>query len=158
MTTLHAYFHLRNQQAFQRLLEQSKASISNAGGSGVGSGGGGGGNTSTSPPQVAYLSTSAGRSSSWSRKSPIAERAGTKDPFLDVNARDRLGRTVLHLACATPVDDAAALEYVKLLLGHPRINPNLPDTESRWTPLHRALYAGNLPARLVSSSRSQTFH
>ena len=147
MTALHAHFHLRNQQAFQRLLEQSKASLAHTGGSGGGAGGGGGTNTSTSPPQVAYLSSSAGRSSSWTRKSPIAERSGAKELLLDVNAKDQLGRTVLHLACTVSVDEPAALEYVKLLLTHPRINPNLPDTESRWTPLHRALYAGNIPAR-----------
>ena len=142
MTILHAYFHLRNQQAFQRLLEQSKNALASAGA-------GGGGGASTSPPQGIYLSSSVGRSSSWTKKSPLAERSTPRDQIIDVNARDSLGRTVLHLACATSVDEPAALEYVKLLLGHPRINPNLADTESRWTPLHRALYAGNIPARYV---------
>lgn len=149
MTTLHAYFHLRNQQAFQRRLEQSKSSLAHAGGGEGGAGGTGGANTSTSPPH-AYLSSSAGRSSSWAKKSPISDHGVSKEQQLDVNAKDQLGRSVLHLACAASAEEPAALEFVKLALAHPRINPNLPDTESRWTPLHRALYAGNIPARCVS--------
>jgi ankyrin repeat protein len=92
MTSLHAYFHHRDQAAFQRQL-------------------------------AAAL--------------PI-----------DVNARDWLGRTVLHLACA--VTARAATEYVRLLLAHPGINVNLQDTESHWTALHRALYNGNIAAAYVS--------
>ncbi|KAI0291504.1 hypothetical protein B0F90DRAFT_1823827 [Multifurca ochricompacta] len=62
----------------------------------------------------------------------------------DVNARDWLGRTVLHLACAAL--DAAATEYVRMLLAHPGISVNLQDVENHWTALHRALYNGNLSA------------
>lgn len=65
----------------------------------------------------------------------------------DVNARDWLGRSVLHLACASA--EPAAIEYVKLLLSHPAINVNLCDLESHWTALHRALYNGNLSAAYV---------
>lgn len=61
---------------------------------------------------------------------------------VDINGRDWLGRTVLHLA-STAIE---RLDYVRALLKHPAINVNLPDTESHWTPLHRSLYNGNLPA------------
>lgn len=63
---------------------------------------------------------------------------------LDVNARDWLGRTILHLACSA--SDPASVEYVRLLLAHPAINVNVQDTESQWTALHRALYHGNISA------------
>ena len=66
----------------------------------------------------------------------------------DVNARDWLGRTVLHLSCSAL--DPAATEYVRMLLAHPGISANLQDMESHWTPLHRALYSGNLSAAYVS--------
>jgi hypothetical protein len=66
---------------------------------------------------------------------------------MDVNARDAFGRTVLHAACSSV--DPAALEFVRLLLAHPAINPNAQDHESHWTPLHRALYAGNITAAYV---------
>lgn len=70
------------------------------------------------------------------------------------NARDAYGRTVLHVACAdvAPV----ALEFVRALLGLPQtqIDVNAQDTESGWTALHRALYAGNLPAAILLLGRA----
>ena len=123
MSNLHAYFHLRNQQAFQRLLDASiRAHPASA---------------------AAPLSSSSGRS--WNRPSPLSSAAAV--PPCDVNTRDWLGRTVLHLAVSCL--DPAALEYVRLLLGHPKIDINSMDTESRWTALHRALYVGNLAAWFV---------
>ncbi|KAI9453100.1 hypothetical protein BJY52DRAFT_1290801 [Lactarius psammicola] len=95
MTSLHVYFHNRDQAAFQR--------------------------------QLAVALT-------------------------DVNARDRLGRTVLHLACSAL--DPAATEYARMLLAHPGISANLQDMESHWTPLHRALYNGNLSAAILLLQRS----
>jgi ankyrin repeat protein len=83
------------------------------------------------------LSSSTGRSSTRSSSS------------CDVNARDRMGRTVLHIACASL--DPSAIDYVRLLLAHPALNVNLSDTESHWTALHRALYHGNIPAAYVMS-------
>jgi inhibitor of Bruton tyrosine kinase len=71
---------------------------------------------------------------------------------IDINARDWLGRTVLHLACAASA--RAASEYVRLLLAHPEINVNLQDEESHWTALHRALYNGNIAATYVLYSMS----
>jgi hypothetical protein len=65
----------------------------------------------------------------------------------DVNARDALGRTVLDAACSAL--DPAALEFVRLLLAHPAVKPNAQDVESHWTPLHRALYSGNIAAAYV---------
>ncbi|KAI0630756.1 hypothetical protein C8Q77DRAFT_224911 [Trametes polyzona] len=119
MTALHAYFHQRNQQAFQRLLDP--------------------GRSQTSGP-----STSGGKS--WSRPSPLSAASS-----VDVNARDYLGRTVLHLAASA--QDAAAPEYVRMLLAHPTINVNIADAESHWTPLHRALYHGNLTTALLLLQR-----
>jgi len=113
MTLLHDYYNLRNKQAFQRLLE---------------AGADRGQSSST-------LSSSGGKS--WNRPSLL-----TSAVAIDVNVRDWLGRTVLHLACAS----LDSIEYVKLLLRHPAINVNLADVESHWTPLHRALYNANFPA------------
>jgi len=92
MTSLHAYFHNRDQAAFQRQL-------------------------AAAPLQI------------------------------DVNARDWLGRTVLHLACAASA--RAATEYVRMLLAHPGIDVNMQDTESHWAALHRALYNGNIGTAYV---------
>jgi len=113
MTLLHANFYLRNVQAFQRALD----SITNA--SSHGSGG--------------LASTSGGKSSSKSSQLAVAA---------ELNARDWLGRTVLHLS--TAVIDGG--EYTRLLLRHQQVNVNLQDSESGWTALHRALYNGNISA------------
>ncbi|TFY58443.1 hypothetical protein EVJ58_g6418 [Rhodofomes roseus] len=75
----------------------------------------------------------------------------TVSPPLDVNARDWLGRTVLHLAAAA--QDAAAPEYVRMLLAYPDIQINLTDAESHWTALHRALYHGNLSTAIILLQR-----
>ena len=129
MTTLHAYFALKNQQAFQRLLNaDANASVPTSGGRLNERSGG------------AALSSSGGKS--WNKPSPLT--SATSTIACDVNAKDWLGRTVLHLAASSL--EPSALEYIKLLLSHPRIDVNLADTESRWTALHRALYTGNLPA------------
>ncbi|KAI6098590.1 hypothetical protein F5141DRAFT_1146574 [Pisolithus sp. B1] len=120
MTLLHVYFHLRNQQAFQRLLERDRSG----------------------PFGSAGPSTSAGKSSPgklWSRKS-IASTP-------EVNAFDDLGRTVLHLVCSST--DASSTEYARMLLSHPNISVNLPDKENHWTALHRALYSGNIEAAIL---------
>ncbi|KAI0091451.1 hypothetical protein BDY19DRAFT_1030603 [Irpex rosettiformis] len=88
--------------------------------------------------------TSSGKS--WTRSNPITSAC-------DVNARDSLGRTVLHLAASAT--DASAQEYVRKLLAHPHINVNLPDRESHWTALHRALYYGNLSTVLLLLQRQE---
>ncbi|KAF8205776.1 hypothetical protein K438DRAFT_1918026 [Mycena galopus ATCC 62051] len=72
MTLLHAHFHLRNIQAFQRLLD-----------------GGNDRGTHTA------MTGSAGKS--WKGASALKSAMAC-----DVNALDRLGRSALHLACAVP--------------------------------------------------------
>ncbi|KAF8521208.1 hypothetical protein BU17DRAFT_88097 [Hysterangium stoloniferum] len=111
MNNLHAYFALKNEQAFSNALDASRAQAQ--------------------PPTP---SSSAGKRS---MAMTIANAA-------DVNTRDSLGRTVLHVACS--VTEPYALSYVRLLLAHPGINVNVQDVESRWTALHRALYVGNVSA------------
>ncbi|KAF8886287.1 regulator of chromosome condensation 1/beta-lactamase-inhibitor protein II [Infundibulicybe gibba] len=70
----------------------------------------------------------------------------------DINGVDWLGRTVLHLACSS----LESIEYVRILLRHPAINVNIPDVESHWTPLHRALYHANIPAAILLLQRTDT--
>lgn len=125
MTALHAYFILRQQQAFQRLLDTPTRSQSTSG----------------------RLSSSGGKS--WTPSNPLSSLSAAP---CDVNARDWLGRTVLHLAASAT--DASAPEYVRKLLAHPHIIVNLPDKESHWTALHRALYHGNLATALLLLQRS----
>jgi len=117
MNTLHALFAQRDQQAFQRQLERARTAASGSN-SGPGQGGG----------------------RSWTKSSPVQPRSHSHD--FDVNARDWLGRTVLHFACSS--GEASAPEYVRLLLAYPGINVNVQDLENQWTPLHRALYNGNI--------------
>ena len=136
MSVLHAYFTLRKQREFQRALEQSKGS---------------GQSYTHSTGQQHQLSTSGGASrSATQRHSPLTGYTPTSSgnaTAVDVNAKDAFGRTVLHAACSS--GDPAALEFVRLLLAHPAINPNTQDQESHWTPLHRALYVGNIAAAYV---------
>jgi len=70
---------------------------------------------------------------------------------VNVNARDSLGRTVLHLAATSK--SKSAPEYIRILLTHPHINVNLQDYESRWTALHRALYHGNITSATILLQR-----
>ncbi|KAK0453137.1 hypothetical protein EV421DRAFT_1700890 [Armillaria borealis] len=120
MTLLHVHFSLRNQQAFQRLLDANS-------------------------DRTAGISTSSSGGKSWSKGGTVGMAIAA-----EINGRDRLGRTVLHLACSS-ID---TLEYVRLLLRHPAVNVNVQDLESHWTPLHRALFHGNLGAALLLLQRS----
>lgn len=126
MTLLHAYFHTRNLQGFQRLLD----------GSGP-------------PASVPQAASGGGSSSSYTGKSwtrgGVTPHSGSAHGAEFVNARDRMGRTTLHLACSSIEN----IEYIRALLKHPQIDINMSDTESHWTALHRALYAANLPAACV---------
>ncbi|KAG1838584.1 regulator of chromosome condensation 1/beta-lactamase-inhibitor protein II [Suillus subalutaceus] len=89
-------------------------------------------------------STSSGKS--WKRAGALNSGIA-----LEINALDTLGRSVLHLACTST--EASSLEYVRMLLAHPAINVNVLDKESHWTPLHRALYAGNISAAILLLKR-----
>ena len=117
MTLLHELFITRNIQDFQRLLDA---------------------NIDRRVFTVAPSSPS-GVSKSWTRSAGFIS--------VDVNARDRMGRTALHLASSS----LESIEYVRALLKHPNIDPNLMDSESHWTALHRALYCANIPAVWVLS-------
>ncbi|KAK1230240.1 hypothetical protein PQX77_006668 [Marasmius sp. AFHP31] len=123
MSLLHVHFHLRNLQAFRRLL------------SGIANG----------DDQYQPISVSA--SPSRSLKSKSSHLHSERGDILDVNSRDSFGRTVLHLACSST--EASSVEYVRLLLKCPGINVNTLDGESQWTPLHRAMYVGNLGVALL---------
>ncbi|KAJ3980465.1 hypothetical protein F5890DRAFT_1541415 [Lentinula detonsa] len=129
-TLLHAHFHLRNQQAFQRLLASSNVSI-------------GAGDT-----------THFGGMSVGSSPRSLKSKAIREEDRIDINARDGFGRTVLHLASASI--DASSVEYVRILLKYPEINVNLQDRESQWTALHRAMYVGNLGVVLLLLQHSNT--
>ncbi|QRW02520.1 The BTB (BR-C, ttk and bab)/POZ (Pox virus and Zinc finger) domain [Ceratobasidium sp. AG-Ba] len=135
MTNLHAYFHLRNVSAFRQLLDARTVSGNRASDGRPGSG-----------PR------------SWSQQgqgsTQMTQIAQNVQLDNNPNARDALGRTVLHLACAdvAPV----ALEFTRALVGLPsaQLDVNAQDTESGWTALHRALYAGNLPAAILLLARN----
>ena len=116
MILLHELFNTRNIQGFQRLLD---ASID-------------------SRVSTAASSSSPTGPKSWTRSGGFIS--------IDVNARDGLGRTVLHLASSS----LESIEYIRALLKHPNIDLNLMDSESHWTALHRALYAANIPAVCVT--------
>ncbi|KAF8594148.1 hypothetical protein BDV93DRAFT_565726 [Ceratobasidium sp. AG-I] len=135
MTNLHAYFYLRNLSAFRNLLDARTVS----GSSRPAEGRPGSGPRSWSGQQGSAQMTT------------IAQNVQLDN---SPNARDAYGRTVLHVACAdvAPV----ALEFVRALLGlsQTQIDVNAQDTESGWTALHRALYAGNLPAAILLLGRN----
>lgn len=120
MSNLHAYFALRNLQGFSKALDGTRSQTS-------------------TQPSGPTLSSSGGKS--WTRPNALSSSGS----HIDVNARDWLGRTILHIACASL--EPFSIACVRLLLAHPNVNVNLQDTESRWTALHRALYAGNIVAR-----------
>jgi hypothetical protein len=138
---LHNAFLLGSKKEFRRLLALPA------------SGGGAGGGQASSN---GYGSGAGGPSSgprSWSNNSSLAHYGQQRQQGhqalerLDVNARDGLGRTILHLLASSA--DPAALDFMRLVLeSQPRsgLAVNAQDTESGWTALHRALYVGNLPA------------
>lgn len=131
---LHVAYTLKNQKAFRQLLDRAHPANSNASG-GTGSGTLGG--TSSSGPR------------SWTNSSVLTSNATT---IVDVNAKDTFGRTVLHRVCSS--SEQAGIDYLRMLLNHPSINVNVQDTESKWTPLHRALYSGNVVAAVLLLQRS----
>jgi inhibitor of Bruton tyrosine kinase len=124
---LHVHFINRNHRAFRALLDSSRPA-------------------NTSSPAA----SSSSLSRSW-QSSSGSSRPADSTGVVDVNARDHLGRTVLHLAAASV--HPSTVDFVRSLLAHPSININLQDLESHWTALHRALWAGNLPIAIILLQR-----
>ncbi|KAF8316609.1 hypothetical protein DL93DRAFT_745756 [Clavulina sp. PMI_390] len=139
---LHVAYTLKNQKAFRQLLDRANAAGANISASNASGGGGGGGTgTSSSGPR------------SWTLHSILGGAGGTTYPLVvDVNAKDSLGRTVLHRLCSSL--EPGTVDYLRMLLAHPALNVNVTDLESRWTPLHRALYTGNIVAAVLLLQRS----
>src|SRR5258707_11521638 len=93
------------------------------------------------PSNVASTGSGGSAPRSWTLPSALSA------PPVDVNAKDLLGRTVLHRACSSL--ESTSVEYVQMLLSHGALNVNVQDTESHWTALHRALYFCNLSAAIL---------
>ncbi|KKY14872.1 putative btb domain and ankyrin repeat protein [Phaeomoniella chlamydospora] len=72
---------------------------------------------------------------------PAAGRVLTR---ADINSKDSHGCTILHHAATSVDEDAYA--FVQALVDVPYIDLYVQDLESGWTPLHRALYFGNISA------------
>jgi ankyrin repeat protein len=60
-----------------------------------------------------------------------------------INRKDQSGRTLLHKLAAS-TNESDSIEWLELLAQNHLLQLNIPDLESGWTPLHRALYHGNL--------------
>jgi len=60
-----------------------------------------------------------------------------------INRRDLLGRSILH-KLASAHSESDSIHWLELLAQNHLLQLNIPDLESGWTPLHRALYHGNL--------------
>lgn len=130
-TNLHVYYLQRNITAFKKYLD---------------------GTETFDQPSVGGSSKLKPGSASGPRSWTLNQlNNAPKKP--DPNVRDGLGRTVLHLICST-TNDARSYDYLSVLLHHPQIQINLADTESGWTPLHRALWVGNLRAARELLSRN----
>lgn len=72
----------------------------------------------------------------------------------DVNRRDRLGRTLLHLIASS--HEETTLEFATALLDSPLTDIYIQDHESGWTALHRAFYFGNVSvARMILHREAQ---
>ncbi|KIW99146.1 uncharacterized protein Z519_00809 [Cladophialophora bantiana CBS 173.52] len=72
----------------------------------------------------------------------LGKNAGLVLTRAEVNTKDSFGRTILHHAASSHSEDALA--FVKALLETPFLDLYVQDLESGWTPLHRALYFGNI--------------
>lgn len=68
-------------------------------------------------------------------------RSGTSLSRVELNARDQFGRTLLHLIASSQKPTAGG--FAIALLEVPFLDIYAQDSESGWTALHRALYAGN---------------
>ena len=80
----------------------------------------------------------------YARRNDFKKLIELLDKETDVNERDDFGRTALHI-CAT----FDCLETTRELLKLSNIQVDLPDYESSWTALHRALYFKNFKIALT---------
>ncbi|PIG89156.1 BTB domain and ankyrin repeat protein [Aspergillus arachidicola] len=92
------------------------------------------------------LSLKSKKLSGTSPGSPVPDRSNTPRSGAtlsreELNARDQLGRTLLHLVASST--KPTATDFAVALLEAPFIDIYAQDWESGWTALHRALYAGN---------------
>ena len=140
---LHALFASRAIAKARTFLRSAGKEAGGGGGGGTGGadGGGGGGGLSKSPSMSTGWPSSSGGGGPSDRQIISAE----------LNRRNHLGLTVLHLAVVE--DDPWALDWVELLLSTPGLQVNATDAESGWSALHRALYAGVRPSSSPWSSR-----
>ena len=143
MTPLHACILLRDFKSFQRLLNVNNGQHGRSAHPGLTSGHASKDGVNEDDHPVGFRDAEA--TVGWG--SPPKHRYGDDThggSGISVNEKDAQGRTALHIACSSP----NCVEYVRLLLKHPSINVNIPDVESHYTPLHRAMYVANLPAAL----------
>ncbi|EPY50078.1 BTB/POZ domain-containing protein Btb1 [Schizosaccharomyces cryophilus OY26] len=77
-----------------------------------------------------------------------SEKSSSK---LNVNTKDRYGRTVLHIAAFDNKNS-----FVRALLRHKNIDVLIQDEESGYTALHRAIYVGNLEAASLLLSKESS--
>ncbi|GAA5902128.1 hypothetical protein JCM8208_002483 [Rhodotorula glutinis] len=144
---LHALFASR-AIAKARTFLRSAGKEAGSGGGGGGPGGGGGADGGSGGGGA--MSKSPSMSSGWSSGGPSDRQMIAAE----LNRRSHLGLTVLHLAVVE--DDPWALDWVELLLSTPGLQVNATDAESGWSALHRALYAGNIPAARLLLQRDDT--
>ncbi|EPX71753.1 BTB/POZ domain-containing protein Btb1 [Schizosaccharomyces octosporus yFS286] len=78
-------------------------------------------------------------------KKGLSENGSSK---LDVNTKDRYGRTILHIAAFEKKNN-----FVRSLLQHKGLDVLIQDEESGYTALHRAVYVGNLEAASLLLSK-----
>ncbi|PFH48643.1 hypothetical protein AMATHDRAFT_5613 [Amanita thiersii Skay4041] len=148
MTVLHACILTRNFKVFQRLLtgrwpvDDGRSTVTSAAASSSSALEVSRASSSSQWPHasrasITDLSTSTSAATSTTTQIPPTppSNSTTFTVNVNVNERDDLGRTALHLACSLP----DCVEYVRALLKHPQVNPNLVDAESHYTPLHRAI-------------------
>lgn len=136
-TNLHVYYLERNLSGFRKYLEGAEP-------------------LPDAPTGLAYSRSHGAPSSSGPRSWTLSNLAMKKP---DPNSRDAFGRTVLHLVCSASPTSAMysrSFDFLTTLLAHPHINVNVTDSESGYTPLHRAMWSGNLRAARALLERADT--
>jgi alpha-tubulin suppressor-like RCC1 family protein len=130
-------YYLENDvESFRRVLETANYTTRAGGQRGpshIGLGFGSPGSFGTSPTLLVK-----GRKEN--EPSPMA--GGLVLTRTDLNHRDSMGRTLLHLAASSASENA--FDYALALLEHPLADVYIQDNENGWTALHRAFYAGNV--------------